>query len=447
MSSGRVEDETRVKFGWSVGESLTWYVVCSIRALTAHPLGKVPVSLHTNTRSGPVVVAYEMGAPGHLNRMLPVVDGLVRAGCTVHVYTARSLASLPQRLGAIPHAIDALEAPNQLDRATTPSTLRWVTFAGRHAHTLADEAAALGADLIVHDGLAPVGAAVAARLDIPRVAVVAGHAQPPHRFLETARRDFTVHCSEEALRAASVLHDDYGLPGTHPLELLYTLSPWLNLYGEPSEFLDPADWPALEPLAFFGAVIPTRPTSEVAGWPRQPGRVRVVASVGSVCWRAFPTEARATLTAVAEAVAGMDNVDALLSAGGDDVTHYPRPGSNVTVVPYIDQWSALAHASLFITHHGLNSTHEAIWHQVPMLSAPFFHDQPGLARRCQAMGLAIPLAEPRLTVPTVAQVRDALQQAMAEGPRMLERLAEAKAWEQRVIDQRPAVIARILDLT
>jgi hypothetical protein len=29
---------------------------------------------------------------------------------------------------------------------------------------------------------------------------------------------------------------------------------------------------------------------------------------------------------------------------------------------------------------------------------------------------------------------------------MLERLAEAKDWEQRVMDQRPAVIARILDL-
>ena len=40
-------------------------------------------------------------------------------------------------------------------------------------------------------------------------------------------------------------------------------------------------------------------------------------------------------------------------------------------------------ADLFVTHHGLNSTHEAIFNRVPMLSYPFFWDQPGLAAECR----------------------------------------------------------------
>ena len=59
----------------------------------------------------------------------------------------------------------------------------------------------------------------------------------------------------------------------------------------------------------------------------------------------------------------------------------------------VDQWSMLAHSDCFITHHGLNSTHEAIFHRVAMISFPFFWDQPALAAKCQALGLAIPLTD------------------------------------------------------
>lgn len=101
----------------------------------------------------------------------------------------------------------------------------------------------------------------------------------------------------------------------------------------------------------------------------------------------------------------MDQVQAVIACGGDDPAKNTVAGPNVTVLPFMDQWNALAQASVFITHHGLNSTHEAIWHQVPMISMPFFHDPPGLAR-----------------------------------------LAEARKWKAAVIRQRPAVIGRILEL-
>lgn len=403
--------------------------------------------MRAESARAPVVVAFEMGAPGHLQRMLPVIASLVRAGCAVHVYTTGWMMRVVRDVGAHAYDIYAREPLPQLDRETVPSYLRWVTFAGRHAHALVEETRAFDPDLILHDSWAAVGAAVAVGLGVPRVAVIAGHAQPPRRAIETAYDDFDVRFSAEALRAARVLRDDFGLQGETPLDFLTTLSPDLNLYGEPPEFLDAAAQADFGPMAFFGSVWPDRPASGLPAVEWRTDRIRLLVSLGTVCWRYFPNEVRATLAAVSHAVAGMDRVEAMIGVGADDPAKLGIGGPNVTVVPLLDQWRALAGASLFMTHHGLNSTHEAIWHQVPMISAPFFHDQPGLARRCQQLGLALPLAEPRIAVPTPVQVRDVLERAIDQLPGLAARLAEARVWECRVMAQRPAVIARILRLS
>ena len=38
-------------------------------------------------------------------------------------------------------------------------------------------------------------------------------------------------------------------------------------------------------------------------------------------------------------------------------------------------------ADAFVTHSGMNSTHEALFHKMSMVSYPIFADQPGLAAR------------------------------------------------------------------
>jgi UDP-N-acetylglucosamine:LPS N-acetylglucosamine transferase len=106
----------------------------------------------------------------------------------------------------------------------------------------------------------------------------------------------------------------------------------------------------------------------------------------------------------------------------------------------------LQDASLFVTHHGLNSTHEAIYHRVPMISYPFSAGQQRLAARCQEFGLAIPLVdEPRDTVsPSAARAAFARLGEQAAG--METSLARARTWEIEVMGGRDAVIRRILEL-
>ena len=147
-------------------------------------------------------------------------------------------------------------------------------------------------------------------------------------------------------------------------------------------------------------------------------------------------------------VAVLDDTTALISLGGSDrsghTARLARP--NVRVEPYVDQRRALRDATLFITHHGLNSTHEAVLQRVPMLSYPFFGDQPAMATRCQELGLALPLAAAPRAAITIDTVIAAMACAVDERARFAARLDEARDWELATIRARPAVIARILEL-
>lgn len=61
---------------------------------------------------------------------------------------------------------------------------------------------------------------------------------------------------------------------------------------------------------------------------------------------------------------------------------HPLP-ANVTVCEWVPQMEVLSRASLFITHGGLSSVRESIFHGVPMLVFPWGVDQPGNAARVE----------------------------------------------------------------
>ncbi|MCL4807576.1 MAG: hypothetical protein KJ062_07250, partial [Thermoanaerobaculia bacterium] len=176
---------------------------------------------------------------------------------------------------------------------------------------------------------------------------------------------------------------------------------------------------------------------------------KLYASLGTVVWRYWPAVALAALAAVAEATASIPGARAVLSLGraapgAAELKALDRPG--VTVAAYVDQWAILGEADVFLTHHGLSSTHEAIWHGVPMLSYPMFWDQPALAARCQELGLARPLVETPRGEVGPGPVRAALEEQARHAGTSRDRLAAARAGEVRTVEGRGAALDRILAL-
>ena len=72
--------------------------------------------------------------------------------------------------------------------------------------------------------------------------------------------------------------------------------------------------------------------------------------------------------------------------------------ANFLVSPQVPQLEVLQHASLFVTHCGMNSTMESLYYGVPMVSVPQMPEQMMTARRIQELDLGRLLDKNTLTV-------------------------------------------------
>ena len=112
----------------------------------------------------------------------------------------------------------------------------------------------------------------------------------------------------------------------------------------------------------------------------------------------------------------------------------------------MNQWAILGEADVFVTHQGLNSTHEAIFNRVPMLSYPFFWDQPGLALKCAAFGITRPLGTGLRAMVTPEDAASALAGFGENRQAMADNLEAARDRELAVIAGRGLVLDRIAGL-
>ncbi|HEX2965149.1 MAG TPA: glycosyltransferase [Syntrophorhabdaceae bacterium] len=403
-------------------------------------------------KPGDSVVVFCMDQRGHTKRLTPVVSGLSLAGIHVHVFTSQRFSKDIVEAGGL--YIDLYDGRrlDEADPSSTPNPCRYVSFAGYYAEQILSDVAALKPSLVLHDGFAVIGQVVAQALGIPRVNICAGHNREPQAALKALIDDPIVNISENCRNAVKTLRDKYGIKNASPFSYITAISKDLNVYCEPPQYLSEDQREPFEPIAFFGSLSEnaiSRPPSGSSLYCKHAGvKQRIFVSMGTLIWRHYEATARNLLEAIREATEGLPEYSVLVSLGGAAAGNWVRrlEASNFRVELYVDQWSVLSTSTVFITHQGLNSTHEAVFHRVPMISYPFLADQPAMAKCCQDMGIAVPLSVELRGIVSADDVLSALLKVDERRNAMLERLSEARQWELDVIARRGDVIRRIMDL-
>jgi MGT family glycosyltransferase len=395
-----------------------------------------------------------MPEAGHFQRLRPLVSDLAARGFEPHVFTDRRFEAAVTRSGGRFVDLFADRPLEAADDESTPFPCRYVSFAGHYADDVVAEVEALDPALVVYDAFAAIGPVVGRALDVPHVNVCAGHNMAPARLDSLLANHPRIQPSGACHRAVDALRERHGIADASPFLYLTAHSPHLNVYCEPPEFLREAQRPAFEPLAFYGSLPGLAEQEERAREASSSPfgdavELKLYASFGTVAWRYWPGEAVAALRSVTAAAARAPGVSAVISLGRADLDPEARgslEGPNVNVADYVDQWQVLREADVFITHQGLNSTHEAIYHGVPMLSYPFLSDQPGMAETCARLGVARPLARSVRAPLSAEAVAGAVDAFAEQRDALADRLELAREWELRVIADRPAVIERIAAL-
>lgn len=401
------------------------------------------------------VAIFAMPEEGHFQRLRPLIAGVSGKGSRAHVFTHSRFRAGVERSGGTFVDLFGKYPLEAADRESLPVPCRFVSFAGHYAGPIVRDLERIRPSLVISDTFAVIGRVVANQLRIPYVNVCAGHNVDPAVFVRRLQSDPRVHISPRCLGAVEILRSRYGLDDASPFSYVAGLSPFLNVYCEPPNYLTEGDRRVFEPVAFYGSLPPieelakggVRSDPSLFGGERT--HTRVYVSFGSVVWRYYAAEALAALQSLSDSLAGMEKVSALISLGGARIgapSVRALAKRNVSVAAHVDQWRVLQDADVFVTHHGLNSTHEAIFHLVPMISYPFFWDQPALAEKCRQFGLAIPLTDSLRGRVSQEDVRGAVAGFFKSGDSLRASLAEARGWELRVVENRDAVVRRIMEL-
>ncbi len=393
---------------------------------------------------------------GHFARLCPLISGMALQGVTTYVFTSAPFKAEVEAAGGTFVDLFGKYPLERADSESVPFAFRWVSFAGHYADEILRDLEDLGPSLVVYDTFSVIGHVVGSRLGVPYVNVCSGHNMHPAWSVAHLPTQYPrVSASPGCLRAVETLRERYGLHDASPFSFLSGLSPFLNVYCEPSTYLTETERTAFEPVAFYGS-LPSLEEIEVRENGSGPScfgdsaELNVYVSFGTIVWRHWPDVALRALLSISEALGQMENVNALVSVGSADAeaaSFRALRKPNVSVVSFADQWRVLQEADVFITHHGLNSTHEAIFHQVPMISYPFFADQPGLAKICRSFGLALPLNDSPLSPVTLQDVHTVFAELARSRKSMHASLATARGWELATIANRDAVhrqIARLL---
>lgn len=363
------------------------------------------------------IAVLSVPAYGHLNPVLPIVRRLVARGHQVTVFNEASFEPLIRTTGAdfasYPPVIHLEDFSRTLKDGNMIAWIEMILGAtGPLLWALTRRLRTDPPDLLVFDGVAVWGEMLASKLKLPSVAIST-----------TFMSDAFARSAGEILRdlwAIVPLLPKFVWDATRvipqgPLDVPHTL-PLVPRRGDVTlmmtsrEFHPPSRRRDESHFVYVGCAIDPSTRPETFDFGRFDGRPLLYVSLGTLhhgnsaffetciaAFRDFPGQV-------------------LVSVGrGTDLSRYAGAPANFIFVETVPQLTVLERTAVFLTHGGLNSVHEALWHGVPMVAVPQQLEQLHNAHAMQAAGAGLVLdGEVKSRGIDAASLRSAVDKVMAD---------------------------------
>lgn len=353
--------------------------------------------------------------PGHVFPTLPLAEELIARGHRVSYVVGEDLAGTVRAAGAAVLPLDWQR--EDIDESPADFTFAdLLTALG--AYVDAAEASLLrivgllrpdAPDLVCCDSV-PLGQLLAGMFGVPVVSLQPTFATnehfPPDRLVPGV--DPADPAFGGVMARVGSLFERYGVPSDPPApgETLVFLPKAFQICGETFD----------ESYHFIGPSAERRPGADE--WhPTGAGRVLLV-SLGT----AFNNRPE-FFAAAAEAFAGSDWEVVMAVGKYTDRAKIGPVASNVQLAAQVPQLAVLRHASAFVTHAGMGSTMEALYHCVPIVAVPQVTEQVVVADRVEELGLGQSLG---IGTPSAQELREAVEQ-LASDPAVQAQLTQMKA--------------------
>lgn len=395
------------------------------------------------------IALFAVSDPNHFTGVLAVARSLLETGSSVRIWTDRRFAEKITAAGIEFGDLFETGTIDGADPLSIPRPARIVTFSVQHCEAVARTVGAWRPDLVFVEGFALIGQLVAEQLSRPWILINSGHLPNGLALRKLMQKEFPGQISDQCMQAVARLKTEFGHQDASPYSYISSPSRWMNLHLEPPQWLLSNFDGLSRQTECFGShlsVAEETPRSP----PRSGSNFRIYAAFGTIVWRYWTDRTLNVLAALVEAVGRLPSLSLTIGLGGatlGDSAMKRLSGERVKLLPFADQLDELRSSDLFVTHNGLNSTHEAALLQVPMICCPFVGDEPDLARLCVEFGIADRIADRVIdgnVALTAEYFAEKLSTAMAEREAMTENLSRVRKWEIETVSRRKLVLESIL---
>ncbi|EJR54956.1 MGT family glycosyltransferase [Bacillus cereus VD107] len=347
------------------------------------------------------VLFINVGSEGHINPTIKVVEELIARGEEVVYFSIEAFRERIEKTGATVRTIDDqkfLQAFLSSGRNYLSERINGLLHtADIVIPSVLEQIEGEHFDYIIHDSMFGCGRLIAQILKLPAINSCTSFAQDEtsfERMLDHLSKNIPVEINDrinndfQSLKTG--IKEKYGVEIQSPYEVFCNPAPLTIVYT--TRGFQPFGDAFEETFKFVGPSISTPIAKEGFDYTLIKEKNPIYISLGTVF-----NEAIDFYKLCIKAFENSDHAIVMSIGSKTKISDLGDIPENFIVKNYVPQTELLTYSKLFITHGGMNSTHEGLYNGVPLVVIPQSADQPVIAKQVESLGAGVQLHMKELT--------------------------------------------------